>query len=368
MFLHEIDIMSQMNHPATLSLIGWSPCGNTGGKGLIVMKYMRFGSLDSVNKLVYRNETPEWWNATARSKAVIGMIAGMAYIHELGLLHRDLKPDNIFIDDRYEIRIADFGRARKADVDMSLAPGTVLTQAPETYEGGGYTNKIDVYSFGVTLYMMWAEARTLNDRVDKRPPPAVQMISRIHKGARFVRKDGIPEFYWELITGCWAQAPERRPSFAELLQTFITERGWVFPGTDEDELREYEAKVRRGIRLPSAPSPSLSISRPPQTPPSQPKPIPRPAQPKPVSAPAQDPPSQPRPISAPSQQKPISAPAQDPPNQTTPISQPDPSPPPSKTDQVLHKPLVGDEDSIEQVDINPKPTQSKPCCSCCLLL
>jgi serine/threonine protein kinase len=249
-FMREVNVMHQMRHPATLSLIGWAPAEDDNPYGLIVMDLMENGSLDEVNKRTYVGAPYPWWDATAQSKAVIGLIAGMAYIHSMGVVHRDLKPANVFIDENYEVRIADFGRARKVDLDMTAAPGTALTQAPETYEDGGYTNKIDVYSFGVTLYLLWSDANKLDDRVDRQRPPINKWIERICRGARFVQPPGIPDFYWEIIKTCWDQGPERRPSFAALLQLFARNRSWVLPGTDLQELAEYEQKVRAGIALP----------------------------------------------------------------------------------------------------------------------
>jgi serine/threonine protein kinase len=253
LFHREVEVLFQMIHPATQSLIGWALLESGPEKtGLIVMEFMEFGSLDNVNRQSRKGQVPVWWDATARSKAVIGIIAGMTYFHALGLLHRNLSPEAIFIDSEHEVRIADFRRAKKAELTQTMATETSLTQAPETFQEGGYTNKVDVYSFAVTLYLMWADTDKLDDRVDAKRPGILIWEERIGKGARFAKHPVIPAFYWRIITSCWAQAPERRPSFAELLQTFSTDRGWVLPGTDENALSAYETKVGRGLVLPSA--------------------------------------------------------------------------------------------------------------------
>jgi hypothetical protein len=67
---------------------------------------------------------------------------------------------------------------------------------------------------------------------------------RIGKGARFTRVAGINDFYWELITRCWHQAPEQRPSFAEILEILRKNRTeYAFPGTDLAALEKYENEV-----------------------------------------------------------------------------------------------------------------------------
>ena len=89
----------------------------------------------------------------------------MRYIHLRGFMHRDLKPSNILLNNEYEVRISDFGLAREDNLDtyQSKGVGTLRFMAPELLveeddddedEGekkAKYTNKVDVYSFGITL-------------------------------------------------------------------------------------------------------------------------------------------------------------------------------------------------------------------------
>jgi serine/threonine protein kinase len=226
-FLREVQVMAQMTHPATLSLIGWAPTTAADQHGLIVMDYMPNGSLDDINKKFYDGRPPWWWNATARSKAVIRIITGMAFVHSLGLIHRDLKPANIFFDENFEARIGGFGRARKEDLVLSGDESQSLICAPEAYDSSRYTNKSDVYSFGVTLYLMWASPTRLDDQPGRAMPAAVdERMKRICAGARFVRHESIPSSYWKLITMCCQSEPKDRPSFAQLLEDAQKDRWW----------------------------------------------------------------------------------------------------------------------------------------------
>jgi serine/threonine protein kinase len=209
------------------------------------------GALDAVFEQSCKNSPPGWWTATAKSKAVAGLAPGIAFVHSLGLLHRDLKPGNIFTDEECEIRIADFGRARKTSVEISVAPGSPLTQAPEAWSDGGYLNKVDVYLFAVTLCCLLAEANRLDDKPEtkiSKNPTAV--MRRICSGARFVKDEKIPGFYWHLITVPWHAALEQRPSSAALLKMFEKKQDWVFPGTNEEKLAAYEAKVWCEVPIP----------------------------------------------------------------------------------------------------------------------
>ena len=79
-------------------------------------------------------------------------------MHEKGICHRDLKAENIMIDPvGKKIKILDFGVCknmirRKKKTDMLTITGTLFYRAPETFKGGSYDEKVDIWSIGVTLY------------------------------------------------------------------------------------------------------------------------------------------------------------------------------------------------------------------------
>ena len=85
---------------------------------------------------------------------------GLNEIHDKNLIHRDLKPDNIFIGKDYKIKIGDFGISKKLDgtIHAKTIAGTKNYMAPEIIKGEKYTNKIDIWSLGCIIY----ELCTLN--------------------------------------------------------------------------------------------------------------------------------------------------------------------------------------------------------------
>jgi hypothetical protein len=68
---------------------------------------------------------------------------------------------------------------------------------------------------------------------------------RVSRGARFVRLPAIPPHIWEIITHCWRQGPEMRPTFWELLTDFHTNHGYILDGANRDAVLRYEEKVYR---------------------------------------------------------------------------------------------------------------------------
>ena len=85
-----------------------------------------------------------------------GIARGLAYLHERGIVHRDMKPGNIFYDDGY-VKIGDYGLSKHMSVSkhsgQTVSVGTVHYMAPEI-GSGNYTKAIDVYALGVILYEM----------------------------------------------------------------------------------------------------------------------------------------------------------------------------------------------------------------------
>ncbi|KAH7856646.1 hypothetical protein Vadar_003876 [Vaccinium darrowii] len=123
----------------------------------LVYEFMKNGSLqDILNEVSQGTREMDW---LARHKIALGVAAGLEYLHmnhNPRIIHRDLKPGNILLDDEMEARIADFGLAKAVPdqhthVTTSNLAGTVGYIAPEYHQTLKFTDKCDIYSFGVLL-------------------------------------------------------------------------------------------------------------------------------------------------------------------------------------------------------------------------
>jgi serine/threonine protein kinase len=205
--------------------------------------------------------TPAWWNVTTKTKAVFGTAVGMAYLHFRRVLHRDLKPDNIYFDINHEPVVGDFGLSRNCIQDIHRtqgAMGSPFYLAPEIFMDGpdppdgqpAYDTPADVYSFGLTLYAMLSPKFAIRFKDGFIPPTAQRLMMRVAQGDRYEKIDGVSDYYWGLIERCWDQVPDNRPSFEELIREFQRSHEYVFPGADMDEVRRYEERMMAAAKPP----------------------------------------------------------------------------------------------------------------------
>ncbi|GJN35650.1 hypothetical protein PR202_gb24445 [Eleusine coracana subsp. coracana] len=155
-FLTEIAVIGNVHHVNLVKLRGFCAEGTAGRhNNLLVYEFMNRGSLDQ--SLFRRNlaTVMEW---PARLRVCVGAARGLAYLHagcDRKILHCDVKPENILLDDNGAVKIADFGLAKLMTPEQSglftTMRGTRGYLAPEWLMNAPITDKADVYSFGMVL-------------------------------------------------------------------------------------------------------------------------------------------------------------------------------------------------------------------------
>ncbi|KAF3677684.1 putative serine/threonine-protein kinase [Capsicum annuum] len=150
-FMNEIDILTRLHHPNLVTLYGCT--SHHSRELLLVYEYIPNGTVaDHLHGGDSERRSLSW---NTRMKIAIETANALAYLHASDVIHRDVKTNNILLDNNFCVKVADFGLSRLFPLDVthvSTAPqGTPGYVDPEYYECYQLTDKSDVYSFGVVL-------------------------------------------------------------------------------------------------------------------------------------------------------------------------------------------------------------------------
>ncbi|QOC21152.1 protein kinase [Wenzhouxiangella sp. AB-CW3] len=227
-FLREARSAGGLSHPGIVTVFD---VGQADGLPYMVMERLQGQSLDS-----YLEEVPA---LDARRVIEIGIqLAGaLHYAHERGIVHRDVKPSNIFIDPESGlVKLVDFGiaaidrrlREGQAGQDASIV-GTPRYMPPEQLQGERPDQRSDLYSLGVVLY------RALSGHLPFQGEPLAALIRQIVNDAppRLSAHDPhTPVELVELVTRLLAKEPEARHADGALIR---------------EELQEIRSDLDRGL-------------------------------------------------------------------------------------------------------------------------
>ncbi|GLT61966.1 hypothetical protein SLA2020_346360 [Shorea laevis] len=157
-FINEVATMGRIHHANVMRLIGFCV---EGSKQALVYDFMPNGSLDKIIFSTQSNTSLSWQKMF---EIALGVARGIEYLHrgcEMQILHFDIKPHNILLDDNFNPKVSDFGLAKLYPIDdsfvsLTAARGTPGYIAPELFYKniGGVSYKADVYSFGMLLMEM----------------------------------------------------------------------------------------------------------------------------------------------------------------------------------------------------------------------
>ncbi|KAA8517815.1 hypothetical protein F0562_015289 [Nyssa sinensis] len=149
-FLTEINMISNIQHPNLVQLIG---CCVEGSNRILVYEYLENNSL--ANALLGSKGKRIALDWSKRSAICMGAASGLAFLHEEGIVHRDIKASNILLDGNFHPKIGDFGLAKLFPDNVThvstRVAGTVGYLAPEYALLGQLTKNVDIYSFGVLI-------------------------------------------------------------------------------------------------------------------------------------------------------------------------------------------------------------------------
>ncbi|KAJ6546752.1 TKL/TKL-ccin protein kinase [Mycena vulgaris] len=204
----EAGVWLRLDHPNLVPLIAFVE-----ERSLLISRFYDRGNLGT-----FLRQNPGI-NLGQRLSLVLGIGAGLEHLHSQKIVHGDVKPSNVLIDDNWVPLISDFGISQVLDLPgyTTASVGTRAYIAPELWaklrkaqrpETGAWTTKAsDMYSFGILVLEVLSSVR----RGEVEPSDRCQPRREEYK------EEAVPGQFWAVLEPCWALDPESRPGISDVL-------------------------------------------------------------------------------------------------------------------------------------------------------
>ena len=209
-FNNEIEKLFILRHPYIIQLYGITDKEKS-QKLAVITELAPKGSLFD-----YLHKNPKTKNNLSldfKNKITRQLICTMAYIHQRGYVHRDLKTQNILLDKNLDMKMCDFGLTKlKSELNSGSGQfaGTPCYMAPELFDRKFYDEKIDVFAFGTALWEIYTQ------KIPYANCDAMEIKQKVTKGEELYCSSIVPKQIANLIQKCRSVKPSDRPSFEEI--------------------------------------------------------------------------------------------------------------------------------------------------------
>jgi serine/threonine protein kinase len=241
-FQHEVRISAKLEHPNIIPIYSVAQAGKI---YYFVMKYIEGTSLSNIIAKGMENREI--------SRVVNRVAEALNYAHGKGVIHRDIKPDNIMISSAGEVFIMDFGVARAIHVPRLTNRGdnigTPKYMSPEQIQGKELDGRSDLYSLGIVIYeMLMGEPPFMGDTT-------ALMYKHVNEPVDFEKLNqiGVPQYWIEILQKCLAKNSRERFKRASRLASMLeTEDKRKKKVQTENEVERY-AKTTTLLQLQKGP-------------------------------------------------------------------------------------------------------------------
>jgi len=225
-FAEEARVLERLQHP---NIVGFHGVRREGPHLLMELELLQGQPLSRIIRQAGAGGVP----AESAVNFMLQAARGLAAAHTLGVVHRDLKPDNLFLTEEGVLKILDFGLARALDeaeragslTRTGAVPCTPAYLAPEVCQEGKPSRASDVYALGLTLYEMLLGHHPLMPPGEARLTPMELMFAQVQRELPGLNdsRPGLPVGLMQVARQATAKAPEDRyPDGAALLQALVT--------------------------------------------------------------------------------------------------------------------------------------------------
>ncbi|KAK8891407.1 hypothetical protein M9Y10_028616 [Tritrichomonas musculus] len=204
--LGEVKVLSSISHP---NVVAYKESFQEKSSLFIVMEYIDGGDLDKViqnqrNKLMEESDILRYF---------VQIVHVVNYLHTNHILHRDLKPQNVFLTKHGIVKLGDFGVAKSLDATCDLAKtiiGTPYYLSPEIWEGSPYDSKSDIWSLGCILFEMCSLHKPFEAQ------NATALLAMVIQGKHGAIPSRYSQNVRDLIDGMLNTAPQLRPTAKDI--------------------------------------------------------------------------------------------------------------------------------------------------------
>ena len=186
------------------------------------------------------------------------IIWGLCYLHHDHNIHRDLKPGNVVMNSRGEVKLSDFGIFRSLETTIATSEtftGTYKFMSPERLEGKSYNEAADIWSLGVMVLQLWTKKYPFKGG-EYSPLELIDVLENTDVRA-FAPADVVPPAMAESVISMLAFEPEHRSTAVQLMKCEWMEQNKIF-GLDEAQaiVADWVASAYPDIKLESIMSPT----------------------------------------------------------------------------------------------------------------
>ncbi|XP_076354615.1 tyrosine-protein kinase CSK-like isoform X4 [Tachypleus tridentatus] len=149
----------------------------------------------------------------AEASVMTDTCAGMEYLESKHVVHRDLAARNVLISEEGVAKVSDFGLAREETFNLEGGKFPIKWTAPEALKYSKFSNKSDMWSFGILLWEIYSFGRVPYPRI-----PLADVVKHVEKGYRMEAPEGCPPEVYEIMRQAWDLDQDKRPTFVEVLK------------------------------------------------------------------------------------------------------------------------------------------------------